>query len=197
MSSHRYEVKAANQKISQCGLESQHFHTKAGIGADRWSLEIEFDHGLMEQRLHLGPDSEGKARFFVTKKVVDLGRKAYRRAKGQNVAVRETIYVVEWEHTSTLLREPVDSELREEGQEEEEDELFGPDISESPASLEPTTTVIPSSQLVHYNDIASANRQAIRIYPDWHLLFLPGLLNEYWRRIEYGPQPNTSADYLG
>jgi hypothetical protein len=182
-----YKLEAADQKISQCVVEFLHFHAKAGIGADRWSLEIEFDYGLMEQRLHLGPDSEVEARFYVTKKVVDLGRKAYRRAKSQNVAVREAIYVVEWEHTSTPLQEPVDSERREEGQEgeEDDDELFGPDVSEPPASLEPTTTVIPSSHLVHYNDVASANRQAMRIYLDWHFLFLPGLENEYWRRLEY------------
>lgn len=179
-----YKQDAANQKISECVLEFQHFYVKAGIGADRWSLEIEFDHGLMEQRLHLGLDSDVEARFFVTKKVVDLGRKAYRRAKDQNIAVRETVYMVEWEHTSTPLQEAVDSEQFGERQ-EDEDELFGPDISEPPAPLEPTTTVIPSSQLVHYNDVASANRQAMHIYLDWHFKFLPGLENEYWRRLEY------------
>ncbi|KEF52518.1 uncharacterized protein A1O9_11360 [Exophiala aquamarina CBS 119918] len=176
-----YRLEFATRKVSECVVEFQSFYTKSGIGTDRWSLEIEFDNGLMDQRVHLGPDAEVEARFFVTKKVVDLGTRAYRRARAQNVAVRDAIYTVEWEHTLVPVREQHETEGRG-----EEDDLFGEDTSRScPASFEPTTTTIPSSQLVYYNDVASANRQAMRIYLDWHFRFLPGLENEYWRRLEY------------
>jgi len=176
-----YKLGTANQKISECVVEFQSFFTKSGIGADRWSLEIEFDNGLMEQRVHLGPDSEVEARFFLTKELVDLGRRAYRRARAQIVAVRDAVYTVEWEHTLTPLRNQHEAE----GQGMEGD-LFGDETSGSPpASFEPITTTIPSSQVVHYNDAASANRGAVRIYLDWHFRFLPGLENEHWRRLEH------------
>lgn len=159
-----YKVETAIEMMASLAQEFRYKHARAGIGADQSNTNIKLIHDLVEVHVDLGPDGEAGARFFMTRKAVSMSEKAYRRARAaQNIKVRESIYVVEWELRSTRLPE-------------RESESAPEDLT--------TTTLIPTSQLIHYNDIATANRQALRIYLDWHFRFLPGLENEYWRRLE-------------
>lgn len=197
-----YNLQLANQNITFLVDWFKQKYTSIGIGVDQWDFHHKFDHGMIEQQMDLGPDMKVSMRFSMTKEIVSLGEKAYRRARFKNVVVREFVYIVDWKHITTPVPEGVDAP---EGQAQtqqgtdqlpgsddcEDDDLFDPEATNS-TPVESITTDCPASELRHYNDVATANREASQRYLEWHFKFLPGLPNEGYRRLE----SDSTEEYL-
>jgi hypothetical protein len=117
---------------------------------------------------------------------------------------------VDWKRVTTPIPEGVDpGEFKDQAQqdtdqlqgeygaegegEEDDDDLFGPESPKSPGppsmpgfiAARSITAVCPGSELKHFNDLATANREASRQYLEWHYQFIPGLENEGYRRLYF------------
>lgn len=159
------DMERANQKVDQLATDfEKRYPPEEGLRFGRRSNRGSWENGLIERCISLGEDDVHEARFFITKQVASVDRRAYRLARTRNPTVSRIFYKVEWE--KAIEHEQVNEEANTE------------EISWGP----PTNISIPADEIFSFTTPAQANRHAANLWLSWYFRYFPGLELEVQRR---------------